>query len=467
MASRRDQLESYKFVVQRSLSAFVMRETDPAQSPLRRGVGAAFAGAMIAIIVAAVFAVVGLITKTGSGKWQVEGAVVVEKETGTPFVYRQRTLYPMANYSSALLASGQSSPKTFHESRNSLAKAPRGVTLGIPGAPSSLPDEGKLSTGPWTLCSVTATDQTGRASASTTLILGTTMGGRPLNNDALLAEDILSQSEFLVWHGHRYAITGANTVTSLFGAQTTPVQVTAGWLDGLPTGEAIAPITVANRGATSAVVPGRKVGDVLFARPGNQQSQYYVVLSDGLAAITPLQETIYTGAVAVTPQEIPLADANNAAQSHQLSSAAGPTRAPATPPSLASVGQSGAACMTFSDAHGDPNVAVVTGNAAVTGGVPTAGSLSTGTALANRVNVAPGRAVLVRAMSSPTATAGAYNLVTDLGVRYPVADLQALAALGYTTDRAVDMPSSLVNRIPPGPTLDQSSALLPVPQQVR
>jgi hypothetical protein len=139
MASRRDQLQSYQFVVQRSLSALVMRETDPAQSPLRRGVGAAFGGAMIALIIAAVFAVVGLITKTGSGKWQVEGAVVVEKETGAPFVYRGGTLYPMANFTSALLASGQSPPKPFRESRNSLSHTKRGNLLASPTRPTRCP----------------------------------------------------------------------------------------------------------------------------------------------------------------------------------------------------------------------------------------------------------------------------------------------------------------------------------------
>ncbi|MEN3308214.1 MAG: hypothetical protein V7603_4416, partial [Micromonosporaceae bacterium] len=40
MASRRDQLQSYQFLIHRVISALVMRETDPAESPLRRGVGA-------------------------------------------------------------------------------------------------------------------------------------------------------------------------------------------------------------------------------------------------------------------------------------------------------------------------------------------------------------------------------------------------------------------------------------------
>src|SRR5690348_713408 len=164
-----------------------MRETDPAQSPLRRGVGAAFAGAMITIILAAGFAVFGLITKTGSGKWQVEGAVVVEKESGAAFLYHQGVLNPMANYASAVLASSQAPPPVFRESRNSLSGVPRGVLRGIPNAPNSLPDPGKLIGAPWTMCAVPGTDTTGRATTSTALVLGTKLPGRRLGDgDGLL-----------------------------------------------------------------------------------------------------------------------------------------------------------------------------------------------------------------------------------------------------------------------------------------
>ena len=71
MATRRDQLQSYQFLTQRVISAFVMRETDPPQSPLRRGIGAVFAGVMVAVIVGAVFGVYGLLTKVGSNNWKV------------------------------------------------------------------------------------------------------------------------------------------------------------------------------------------------------------------------------------------------------------------------------------------------------------------------------------------------------------------------------------------------------------
>src|SRR3954451_15744884 len=152
MASRRDQLHSYQFLLQRVISALVMRETDPAQAPLRRGVGAAFAGVMIAVIVAAGFGVYGIFTGVGSNNWQANGSVVVEKETGASFVYTGGMLHPMLNYASALLASGQPSPQTFRVAASKLVGVPRGVTLGIPGAPNSLPAATQALGPPWTLC---------------------------------------------------------------------------------------------------------------------------------------------------------------------------------------------------------------------------------------------------------------------------------------------------------------------------
>ncbi|MGH3664184.1 MAG: type VII secretion protein EccB, partial [Micromonosporaceae bacterium] len=93
MASRRDQLHSYQFMIQRVVAALVMRETDPAQSPFRRAAGAIFAGIMVGIIVIAGFAIYGLWKPGGNLAWKAEAdasgkpAVVVEEETGAVYVY--------------------------------------------------------------------------------------------------------------------------------------------------------------------------------------------------------------------------------------------------------------------------------------------------------------------------------------------------------------------------------------------
>ncbi|WP_460494921.1 type VII secretion protein EccB [Dactylosporangium cerinum] len=126
-------------MTQRVLSAFVMRETDPAQSPLRRGIGAVFAGIMVAVLVGAGFGVYGILTKVGGTAWKADGSIVIERETGATFVFMDGRLHPTLNFTSALLASGRGASQLFRVSQKSLGSVPRGITIGITGAPDSLP----------------------------------------------------------------------------------------------------------------------------------------------------------------------------------------------------------------------------------------------------------------------------------------------------------------------------------------
>lgn len=466
MATRRDQFQSYQFLVQRVLSAFVMRETDPPQSPLRRGVGAIFGGAMIAIIITAGFAVFGLITKIGSGKWQVQGAVVLEKETGAPFVYKDNVLYPMVNYTSAILAA-EVPNKVFRESRRTLSKVKRGTMLGIPNAPSSLPDAKNTVGGPWTLCAVPGMDVAGRAATSTSLILGTSLSGRKLGDDeGLLVRDPASNTIHLVAHGHRFEIRDHDkTVVSLFGAQTAPTLASAGWISGLPIGSPITPIPVADAGQQSSIT-GRKVGELIVAQTGTEQ-QFYIVMKDGLAAITELQKAVYAGQVGTEPKSITVFEANSAPKSGQLTVPTGDEAPPARPPKLVTAAAIDAACAQFPNAKSTPTISVVRGAPQLLAGSPTAGSTPTGTPLADRVYVPPGKAALVMAVPSGSASVGAPGIVTDIGIRYPIASPEVITALGYPPTRFVAMPASLVSRIPYGPTLDQQAARTPVDQRVR
>ncbi|MET8066958.1 type VII secretion protein EccB, partial [Micromonospora sp. NPDC005313] len=120
MASRQDQLHSYQFTVQRAVAALVMRETDPPQSPFRRLAGAGLASVLVAAIALGGVALYGLFTG-GGDSWRETGAVIVEKESGARFVYRDDRLHPVLNYASALLIIGAERPKTVLVSRRAIA----------------------------------------------------------------------------------------------------------------------------------------------------------------------------------------------------------------------------------------------------------------------------------------------------------------------------------------------------------
>jgi hypothetical protein len=86
MATKREQLQSHQFLVQRVVSALILRESDPEQPPFRKPLGAAFAGIALALLILAGFTVYGLIVPGGKNAWRSGQTIIVERETGTRFV---------------------------------------------------------------------------------------------------------------------------------------------------------------------------------------------------------------------------------------------------------------------------------------------------------------------------------------------------------------------------------------------
>jgi type VII secretion protein EccB len=464
MASRKDQLHSYQFLLQRVVSALIMRETDPAQAPLRRGVGAVFVGVMIAVIVAAGYGVYGLLTKVGTGKWKVDHAVVIERETGAAFVYSAGsppTLTPVLNYTSALLLSGQAPPTVFRVARRATTGIRRDIPRGIPGAPGGLPDPKQVTGTPWSLCTVPGSDLAGNPTVSTQLAVGHVPGGgRALGDDALLVSDSRAQATYLIWHSHRYHLLSPDLVVpSLFGAQPQPVPVGTAWINGVPAGRDIGLISVPGQGLPSAAVSGHRIGDLLFDRVGTGDDQYYVVLSDGLAAVSVLQKDILVAQSSATPAEASTGQVNQAAKStRRMYGDAADSQPPYRVPRLAATGPADrAVCAESADARSAPQV-VIDADPHLGAGTVTGSQTPTGTTLADLVAVPAGRVAVVEAMASPNAVSGPISIVTDVGVRFPVPSIEVLNTLGYPASAAVPMPASLVNRIPVGPTLTPTAA---------
>src|SRR3712207_3733583 len=223
MPSRQDQLHSYQFAVQRVVAALVMRETDPAQSPFRRAAGATLASVLVAAIALGGVAAYGAIVGGGSKSWRTDQAVIVEKESGARYVYRDDRLHLVVNYASALLIVGSSAPKTVLVSRKSIEGVPRGAPLGITDAPDSLPAPNRLLGAPWSLCSApqtlaqgqTATQVRSPGDVRSVLMVGAAPdGGVALQDDALLARHP-DGSLHLIWHNRRHAIGDDRVVTAL------------------------------------------------------------------------------------------------------------------------------------------------------------------------------------------------------------------------------------------------------------
>jgi type VII secretion protein EccB len=459
MATRKDQLQSYQFMMQRVISSIMLRETDPEQTPLRRGVGAVFGGVMLTGLLAIAFAVYGVISGNVGTRWQQDNALVIERETGALYIYRAGVLQPVLNYASARLLIGVAEPQRV-AGRN-LAGIPRAVPVGIPGAPDSLPPTGRLVGVPWTICSALGREGALQPPITVLLVGERVPGATALADQAVLVRDPEDDSGFLIWHSHRYRITEDPqlVIQSLYGSQVPVVDAGSAWLNGLPAGQDLAPIEVNGVGDPSTAVPGRAIGDLVYHElPDGTQD--YLVLDDGFAALTDLQVALLREPDA-EPEEVTAAEVRSLPSSGALVPAGGEAAPPATAPQLAPLPADGRVtlCAETTDGRSPPGIALGGDLLAVAdAAVPTSAESAEGIRLADWVLVPPGHGAVVRALPSETAGVGAYHLVTDLGLRYPVPSEAVLALLGYTPADAVDMPAALVHRIPAGPTLDPVAA---------
>jgi len=470
VATKRDQLQSHQFLVQRMISALVTRESDPEQPPFRRPALAAFGSIAVAVLALACVWVYGLIVPGGNKSWQSGNAVVVEKETGTRFVYLDGRLHPVTNYVSALLVLNKNAA-TRSVSRRSLADVPRGPKVGIPDAPDALPDRGRLLTGGWTSCSEPALDVAGARTSESVLLVGhRPPGGTPLDDAAMLVEVIETGDQYLIARGYRHRIQLADSVAVGLALGSEPwARVGSAFVDVLPAGQPIAPLRIDGVGKPSGILPGRpstRTGQLFVVRTASGGVQHYVAETNGLRPISALQFDIQR---AYAPMKA--AHAGQAPWGIELDLlSAGQARRPA--PAETSLGAAPAArprfvaphdgvgtvCADFEPGEPVPEVFIDPVMPARDPLTVTTSRAAAGTSRADRVIVPPGHAAVVEALQTPQTPAGTVSLVTDLGRSHPF-DPALLEVLGYGGVRPVRIPEALVARIPQGSGLTPAAAM--------
>jgi type VII secretion protein EccB len=472
MATRRDQLQAQRFLGQRVHSALVVRETDPEQPPFRRPAAAAFGSIALAVVALLAAGIYGVLNPGGNRSWRSGDVVIVVQETGARYVFVGDRLHPVLNYTSALLALGQSA-KTRTVSRESLIGVPRGPRIGIPDAPDTLPAAGRMLTGGWSLCSRPAADRTGAAADESVLLAGADPGGaRPLGDSALLVEVPATGDQYLIWRGHRHRVRQTDTVTvGLALRAETRARVGPALVDILPAGDTIAPIPVRAAGSPSKAVPRRPellTGQLLVVRtPAG--AQHYLVERDRLRPITELQYDIQLAAPATTraypgnePVGIPLSPGTAADARQQSVTSASGAPAPSRRPDFTGTGTGPIpVCVTYDDNAAVPRIQVGGRLPPSSATIATTGRTSAGLPLADRVYVPPGRAALAEVLPSSEATSGTLVLVTDQGQAHALAGREVLGILGYAGVRPVRLPAGLVTRVPMGSGLDPAAARAP------
>ncbi|TCB95427.1 type VII secretion protein EccB [Micromonospora zingiberis] len=463
MQTRRDQVQAQSYVLGRLTAALVSGEPDGLESPHRRMIVGSICGLLVAALCVAGFAIFGMLSPGGATKWRGPGVLVLEKETGTRYVYVGGELRPVLNYASARLIF-EREPTVVSVSRDSLRDVPQGQPVGIVGAPDTLPPAGTVAKQVWTVCAPGVRDRAGTLSTATTLTIelaAASRRNRPLGPDKAIVATAGDDS-FLIWRGNRLRL-ARPWLARVFGLERGGVEVEAGWLDSVPAGPDLAPIPVSGRGSQGPTVDGRRtrVGELFVARTTGAPERRYLLLPDGLAELTPVAYTIIAadpettklyGGGAVTPVELSPAALAQIPISRR---AVLPTGVPESPPALAQLPDGTAWCVRHTMADG--RVEIVADMPPTSVAVVSDGAGMTRTSrTATRIAVQPGVGGLMLAGRLDQAAGAGLYLMTDGGVKYPLASVKAAEQLGYPPGGARQVPRRLLELVPTGPVLESA-----------
>ncbi|WP_433366001.1 type VII secretion protein EccB [Streptosporangium sp. CA-115845] len=470
MQTRRDLYQAHKLMTQRLNMALLQGEPDLSESPMRRLNVAMFCGVLIAVLVTAGFGIVGLIFPGGATSLTDPGLVIVEEESGATFVYSapRGEMLPVANVTSARLLLGAQEVKVRTVTSASLSGFRRGTLVGIPGAPESLPAHDRLVRTPWSVCVVEAEDARGERRPHTSLVGGLNVGGRPIGSDSAMVVEEGGQT-WLLWSDQRMLVP-AESARALPDGQRR--QVPAAWLNALPTGPDFRGPAIPDLGRAARGPGGEKsaVGRVYTVPAAvGGPAKWYVLLSDGLAALTPVQADLLLqnpaskkayGRARVRAIETDAASANGMNVSATRLDSRG---LPPAMPKIVVPSPTDPLCSVYSDSERGSTRATLTIESTVRIPAPPAGRFDQDTV--DQVVLPPGAGALVGVLPSNgrlEAVRSVY-LIGDQGRRHSVRSVEALRSLGYTEKDVAPVPAQIMLLIAEGPALDPVSARKPVP----
>ncbi|SNT44511.1 type VII secretion protein EccB [Rhodococcoides kyotonense] len=456
------QVGGYRFLVRRMEHALVRRDVRMSHDPMRSQSRALSVGVVIACIGLAGCAALALLRpqdKIG------DSTIVVAKGSGAMFVRVDESFHPVLNLASARLIVGRPETPTI-VAESELDGRPRGSLVGIPGAPSALPQDDDAAAQAWSVCDTLGS--TGGVTATTVIV------GDPLysNETAPLSEDEAflwqtSDGTFLVYGGVRARIDLGNraVVRALGLDDAVPSSVSPGVADAIPVAPPITPPFIPRAGELpSYPLAGKTIGSVV--KVSGVDVRYYVVLENGIQSITESTAQLITFADSQGNQQIDSLSPDVLSQAPTVANLAVETF-PVVAPSIVDTETAPVGCVTWvpmSATDGGPTARIVTSAGSA---LPLAAEAQPvrlaqadgGGPAADAVYLAPGSGGFVRTTGiEPNSTRrDASFFVADTGVRFGVPDAESATALGLVTP--VDAPWQIVELLGIGPVLSRSAAL--------
>lgn len=437
------QISGHRFLLRRIEHALVRGDALMVDDPMRTQALSLLAGSVLAIIGLGVAAVLAFLQPRGA---LGDDPIVMVRDSGALYVRVDRTLHPVPNLASARLISG-SAAKPRLVSASAVGGAPRGATLGIPGAPDAIGSPLTGEESKWLVCE----DDSAQSSVS----VGSVGEARAAEGTVL----VKAQGEaatYLLFAGRRAKVDLRNpaVVRALALDGVVPRAVTRTLLDTVPEVPEIAAPTIRDAGAP-APLHGLRVGAVIRV-PQAESWQHYVVLGHGVQRIGPVAAdlirftqpqhvheiiTVEPGVIGAVPvvDDLPVG---------RFPERADPTDDPVV-------------CARWQWSPGSKSVVTET---ITVDAIPVVHSVRLAQADAQGPAVdgfamSGGRSAYVRAVgvTGDGARTGTLFLVNDAGVVFGVRDEQTAERLGLTGD-PVPAPWPLLARLPHGPELSVEAA---------
>ncbi|GAA2348835.1 type VII secretion protein EccB [Streptomyces kunmingensis] len=469
MQSKRDQVQAHMFVMGRLTSGMLRADPDAPESPQGRTNRGVVIGIVIAVLLSAGSFVLGLLKPGAKDSWRTAGTLVVNKDTGSRYLYLDGRLRPVRNYASARLLAG-ADMKAKAVGSGSLRGTPHGAPIGISGAPDALPGSGDLDTGPWQVCSGSETGSTG-----TVVAVGAPADASGLPTDQGMLVTGPDKAGYLVWRGSKLRLDKDSRAREALGYGSTPLlPVSAPFLNALPSGPDLRSPDVPGKGQDGPSLGGRasRIGEVFRVTVPGSAERYYLLRKEGLAPLTATGAALVLG----DPETREKVYGGGAAKvtslgadvlSSHLAPGAGETAEdpdlPSAPPEAVALGEGHTVCVRVAAGERGPRISVAQtglGSLGPAAQAPPEG-LTPACMPVGTVAVRPGGGSLVRALGASGSKVGTtVYLVTDTGMKYRVGTAEALAALGYSADQARGLPAPLLAMLPTGPDLTKEAAAL-------
>lgn len=467
----RAQVNGYRFLLKRYEHALVRRDVRMLHDPMRSQSRSLIVGAVLGLLVVAGAVILSFLRPQGSVG---DAKIVMAEESGALYAVVDDTLHPVLNLASARLIT-QSDESPTSVKTDELGDRPRGAMLGIPGAPTALPESGSDGKSTWALCDSVSLSPGGSAVGSPGVDTTVIAGGLSADSDAAArpvddGEAMLVRREgttFLLFDGKRAEIDASDSVVAqsldLRKHQARPIS--AGLLNATTQVPAIEAPQIDQLGSQG---PGRlsevPVGSVVRVQ-GVSFEELYVVLADGVQPVSPFAADLIRNANSQGTSnitDIPPDRLVGVPVIEHLPVDQFPQRMPR----ILSAEDAPIGCTSWVNGEQDPaaTVAVLAGRQLPLPESAKPVDLATSDGVGDRVDAAylpPGTGEYVQAtgMGPDSARRGSLFFVGDNGIRYGVPDAGVATTLGLP-EKPQLAPWPIVGQLVPGPTLSAQDALV-------